>query len=158
MINISYKELLHPRIQQVLGKVANTQMDPTQSYEVNKLLAAIRKTIESTRAESTEILKNFVKFENGKPKFKDAEEGAQPQVEFIDPFNPEHPDYLAAFEAFEKKESQIYARLNEVKDELKDGHLKLEGKIDGLVIMQQTMNTNLAELTGFLKATKPNKS
>lgn len=60
-------------------------------------------------------------------------------------------------EEVEKKESQIYARLNEVKEELKDGHLKLEGKIDGLVVMQQSMNTNLAELTGFLKATKPNK-
>ncbi len=110
MIQMKYKDLLHPRIQQVLGKVANTQMDPTQSYEVNRLLSAIRKTIEATRAESTEILKNFVKFENGKPKFKDAEEGTQPQIEFIDPFNQEHPDYLAAFEAFEKKESHIEFR------------------------------------------------
>ncbi len=52
----------------------------------------------------------------------------------------------------EKKESQIYSRMGEMKEEQKDAHQKLEGKIDGLVIMQQTMNTNLAELTGFLKA------
>lgn len=110
MISMSYKELLHPRIQQVLGKVANAPMDPTQSYEVNKLLSAVRTTIEKTRAESTEILKNFVKFENGKPKFNIADGTTQPEVEFIDPFNAEHPDYLSAFEEFEKKVSTIEFR------------------------------------------------
>lgn len=57
-------------------------------------------------------------------------------------------------EEVEKKESQIYSRIHEMKEEQKDAHQKLETKIDTLVSMQQSMNTNLAELTGFLKATK----
>jgi hypothetical protein len=51
-----------------------------------------------------------VKFENGKPKFKIEDGGVTPEVEFIDPFNEHHPDYVAAFDAFEKKEAQIEFR------------------------------------------------
>lgn len=51
-----------------------------------------------------------------------------------------------------KKEDAIYRRIIEVRDEQKDAHEKLSGKIDGVVIMQQTMNTAIAELTGYLKA------
>jgi len=51
-----------------------------------------------------------VKFENGKPKFKIEDGETTPQIEFIDPFNQEHPDYLAAFEEFEKKVSTIEFR------------------------------------------------
>jgi hypothetical protein len=118
MISMRYKDLLHPRIQQVLGKVSNTPMDPTQSYEVNKLLAAIRKEITRTREESAKTLKTFVKFENEKPVFKKDAEGEfvlnpatqQPEVEFIEPYNHEHPDYVAAFEAFDTKETSIEFR------------------------------------------------
>lgn len=54
-------------------------------------------------------------------------------------------------EEVEKKENQIYARMNEVREEQKLAHDKLSDKIDSVVTMQQTMNTSLAELTGFLK-------
>lgn len=54
-------------------------------------------------------------------------------------------------EEVQKKENQIYARMNEIREEQKLAHDKLSDKIDNLVTMQQTMNTSLAELTGFLK-------
>jgi len=54
-------------------------------------------------------------------------------------------------EEVEKKENQIYARMNEIREEQKLAHDKLSDKIDSVVTMQQTMNTSLAELTGFLK-------
>lgn len=54
-------------------------------------------------------------------------------------------------EEVEKKENQIYARMNEIREEEKLAHDKLSDKIDSVVTMQQTMNASLAELTGFLK-------
>lgn len=111
MIQMKYKDLLHPHLQRVLGKIANTPMAPQQSYELNKLLSAVRSEITKTREESTSILKNFVRFENGKPKFKEVEgEGATPEVEFIAPYSEVHPDYVNAFEQFEVKEAAINFR------------------------------------------------
>jgi hypothetical protein len=108
MIQMKYKDLLHPRLQPVLGKVANTPMDPTQSYEVNKLLAKIREEIAKTRKESSELLKNFVKFDGDKPAFKESEnEDKMPEVEFIAPYSAVHPDYVKAFEDFEQKDAKI---------------------------------------------------
>lgn len=108
MTEMKYKDLMHPRLQQVLGKIANTQMAPKQSYELNKMMSAIRTEIDKTRKESTEILKNFVVFDGDKPKLKVDPEGAPlNEVEFIDPFTAEHPDYLKAFEAFEDKVAKI---------------------------------------------------
>jgi predicted Holliday junction resolvase-like endonuclease len=55
-----------------------------------------------------------------------------------------------------KKEEQVYKRINEIRDEVKDAHGKLEVKIDGIVGSISTMNTNLSELTGYIKAKKEN--
>lgn len=111
MTEMKYKDLLHPRLQQVLGKIANTQMAPKQSYEVNKLMAAVRSEIQKTRDESATILRNFVVFDGDKPKLKVDEEGVpMNEVVFIDPFTAEHPDYLKAFEVFEDKVATINFR------------------------------------------------
>jgi hypothetical protein len=111
MTEIKYKDLLHPKLQQVLGKIANAQMAPKQSYEVNKLMSAVREAITTTRDESGKILKNFVVFEGDKPKLKLDEEGNQTgEVVFIDPFSVEHPDYLKAFKDFEGKVAKINFR------------------------------------------------
>jgi len=53
-----------------------------------------------------------------------------------------------------KKEELVYKRINEIRDEVKDAHGKLEVKIDGIVGSISTMNTNLSELTGYIKAKK----
>jgi hypothetical protein len=66
-------------------------------------------------------LKTFVKFENGKPKFKDVEGSDKTEVEFLEPYHDAHPEYLAAFDAFDKKQAEVGFRpwslemLNDVK-------------------------------------------
>lgn len=59
-----------------------------------------------------------MKFENDKPKFKVDEKGEfvfnpqtqQPEVEFIEPYTESHPEYLAAFNAFDKQQAAIEFR------------------------------------------------
>lgn len=55
-------------------------------------------------------------------------------------------------EEVDKKEQQIYTRINEIRQEQQDAHEKLWVKLDGVEKMQFSMNTALAELTGYLKA------
>ena len=52
----------------------------------------------------------------------------------------------------DKKESQIYTRISELKQEQQDAHEKLWVKLDTVENMQRAMSTSLAELTGDLKA------
>ncbi len=111
MIKITYKELLHPQLSMILGKVANTPMAPKQSYEVNKLLGAIRAKRKELQDESTKILRNFVVFEGDRPKFKLDKDG-QPtnQVEFIEPYSLEDVTYNSTFSDFEEKVAEIAFR------------------------------------------------
>lgn len=60
-------------------------------------------------------------------------------------------------EETEKKEQQIYNRINEMREEQNNVHEKLWVKLDGVEKMQFTMNTTLAELTGYLKAKNQDK-
>jgi len=55
-----------------------------------------------------------------------------------------------------KKEELVYKRINEIRDEVKDAHGKLEVKIDAIVGSLSTMSANLSELTGYIKAKKEN--
>jgi len=57
-------------------------------------------------------------------------------------------------EEVDKKESQIYTRISELKQEQQDAHEKLWVKLDSVENMQRAMSTSLAELTGYLKAKK----
>ena len=54
----------------------------------------------------------------------------------------------------DKKEAQLYARMEEMRKDQKDTQEKLWVKLDSVEKMQHSMSTALAELTGFLKATK----
>lgn len=54
----------------------------------------------------------------------------------------------------DKKESQIYTRISELRQEQQDAHEKLWVKLDSVENMQRLMSTSLAELTGYLKAKK----
>lgn len=54
----------------------------------------------------------------------------------------------------EKKEAQIYARMNEIRDEQKEAHDKVNIKLDALSTQMAQVNTSLAELTGYIKARK----
>jgi len=118
MIQMKYKDLLHPQLSPVLGKIANTPMNPARSYELNKLLSAIRTARKSCQEESTEILKNFVEFENGKPKFRadpppekpDSNYDGTPKCVFLKDYSLEHPEYLKAFDEFEEKIASLNFR------------------------------------------------
>lgn len=57
-------------------------------------------------------------------------------------------------ESVDKKEAQLYARMEEMRKDQKDIQEKLWIKLDSVEKMQHSMSTGLAELTGFLKATK----
>lgn len=57
-------------------------------------------------------------------------------------------------ESVDKKEAQLYARMEEMRKDQKDIQEKLWVKLDSVEKMQHSMSTGLAELTGFLKATK----
>lgn len=52
------------------------------------------------------------------------------------------------------KETIIYKRMSEIKDEQKSDHEKLSVKIDTLNQHMNTISTSLAELTGYIKAKK----
>lgn len=54
----------------------------------------------------------------------------------------------------DKKESLIYKRIDEIKEEQKAAHEKLEVKIDAMSGHLSSMNTSLSELTGYIKAKK----
>lgn len=57
-------------------------------------------------------------------------------------------------EDIEKKELMLYSRMEEMRKDHKDTQEKLWVKLDSVEKMQHSMSTALAELTGFLKATK----
>ena len=52
----------------------------------------------------------------------------------------------------DKREAKIYDRINDIRKEQKDAHEKLEIKIDAMAENLAKMNTNLSELTGYIKA------
>jgi hypothetical protein len=52
------------------------------------------------------------------------------------------------------KESHIYQRINEIREEQKSANEKLEYKIDAISTHLTNMNTSLSELTGYIKAKK----
>src|SRR5437868_4016593 len=54
----------------------------------------------------------------------------------------------------EKKEVQIYTRITEIRTEQKEAHDKLSVKMDTISTQMGQVNTSLAELTGYIKATK----
>jgi hypothetical protein len=54
----------------------------------------------------------------------------------------------------EKKETQIYNRISELKKEQQDAHEKLWLKLDTVETMQRDMSNSLAQLTRYLKAKK----
>lgn len=54
----------------------------------------------------------------------------------------------------DKKESHIYARINELKQEQQDAHEKLWMKLDSVEKLQREMSNSLAQLNGYLKAKK----
>jgi chromosome segregation ATPase len=52
----------------------------------------------------------------------------------------------------DKREAKIYERIDDIRKEQKDAHEKLEVKLDAMADNISKLNTNLSELTGYIKA------
>jgi predicted nucleic acid-binding Zn-ribbon protein len=57
-------------------------------------------------------------------------------------------------EDFKEKEAQIYTKIEDIRKEQKDSHDKMSTKLDVLSTQMNLMSTNLAELTGYIRAKK----
>jgi hypothetical protein len=55
---------------------------------------------------------------------------------------------------FKEKEAQIYGKIEEIRKEQKDSHEKMSTKLDALSTQMNLVSTNLAELTGYIRAKK----
>jgi len=110
-------------------------------------LYALKRTSEKSAEETATLKKDLDEYKKAvEEKFLHAKNSKKANIQMI-------MDIIKTNkEEVEKKENQIYARMNEIREEEKLAHDKLSDKIDSVVTMQQTMNTSLAELTGFLKA------
>lgn len=58
---------------------------------------------------------------------------------------------------FKEKEAQIYNRIEDIRKEQKDSHEKMSNKLDNLSTQMNLVSTNLAELTGYIRAKKENE-
>ena len=102
-------------------------------YKVIQLAYIIKKDLEDFKASTNE------KFIHGKNSKK-------ANIQYIMDAMQKNKDEV------DKKESQIYTRISELKQEQQDAHEKLWVKLDTVETMQRAMSTSLAELTGYLKA------
>lgn len=109
-------------------------------------LYALKRTSEKSAEETAALKKDLDEYKKAvEEKFLHAKNSKKANIQMI-------MDTIKSIkEDVEKKENQIYTRMNEIREEQKTAHDKLSDKIDNLVVMQQSMNTSLAELTGFLK-------
>jgi hypothetical protein len=57
-------------------------------------------------------------------------------------------------ENLQTSEEHVYARISEIREEQRNANDKLESKIDSMATHISSMNTCLAELTGYIKAKK----
>jgi DNA-binding helix-hairpin-helix protein with protein kinase domain len=95
--------------------------------------ALIKKDLEDFKASTNE-------------KFMHGENSKKANIEYIMDAMQKNKDEV------DRKESQIYTRISELKQEQQDAHEKLWVKLDTVENMQRAMSTSLAELTGYLKA------
>jgi hypothetical protein len=58
---------------------------------------------------------------------------------------------------FDKREAAIYHRIDEISKEHKEAHLGLSTKMEQVSTQLQSLNTNFAELNGYLRGQKENK-
>lgn len=77
---------------------------------------------------------------------------ASTNEKFVHGKNTKKATVQLIMDTIDKKETQIYNRITELKQEQQDAHEKLWVKLDSVENMQRSMSTSLAELTGYLKA------
>lgn len=100
----------------------------------------IKSSTEKTELKITETNDELTEFKKSvSEKFLHSKNTKKATVEYI-------------METVEKKESLIYTKISEIKNEQEVAHNKLWNKLDSVEKMQQSISNSLAELTGYLKA------
>jgi len=105
-------------------------------------LYALKRTADKANEDNLNLKKNMETFENStNEKFLHSKNTKKATVQHI-------------METIDKKESLIYTKITEIKNDQEIAHNKLWTKLDSVEKMQQNISTSLAELTGYLKAKK----
>lgn len=112
-------------------------------------LYALKKSADKAETKNTEQDKTIADLKKDMDeKFLHAKNAKKANIQFIMDTIKENKD------AVEKKENQIYARIDEIRTEQKEAHGALSVKMDGMNQQLSVLNTNLSELTGYIKAKK----
>jgi hypothetical protein len=105
-------------------------------------LYALKRTADKANEDNLNLKKNMSDFENStNEKFLHSKNTKKATVQHI-------------MDTIDKKESLIYSKITEIKNDQEVAHNKLWTKLDSVEKMQQNISTILAELTGYLKAKK----
>ena len=105
-------------------------------------LYALKRTADKANEDNLNLKKNMETFENStNEKFLHSKNTKKATVQHI-------------MDTIDKKESLIYTKITEIKNDQEVAHNKLWTKLDSVEKMQQNISTSLAELTGYLKAKK----
>jgi hypothetical protein len=115
-------------------------------------LYALKKATEKAETKNTEQDKSIADLKKDMDeKFLHAKNAKKANIQYIMDVIKENKD------AVEKKETQIYNRIDEIRTEQKEAHTQLSTKMDAMTSQLQTVNTNLSELTGYIKAKREEK-
>ena len=105
-------------------------------------LYALKRTADKANEDNLNLKKNMTDFESStNEKFLHSKNTKKATVQHI-------------MDTIDKKESLIYSKITEIKNDQEVAHNKLWTKLDSVEKMQQNISTSLAELTGYLKAKK----
>ena len=110
-------------------------------------LYALKRNADKATEDAATIKKDLEEFKTStNEKFIHGKNSKKANIQYIMDAMQKNKDEV------EKKETQIYNRISELKQEQQDAHEKLWVKLDSVETMQRAMSTSLAELTGYLKA------
>jgi len=105
-------------------------------------LYALKRTADKANEDNLNLKKSIETFEDStNEKFLHSKNTKKATVQHI-------------MDTIDKKESLIYTKISEIKNDQEIAHNKLWTKLDSVEKMQQNISTSLAELTGYLKAKK----
>ena len=105
-------------------------------------LYALKRTADKANEDNLNLKKNMSDFENStNEKFLHSKNTKKATVQHI-------------MDTIDKKESLIYTKITEIKNDQEVAHNKLWTKLDTVEKMQHTISNELAQLNGYLKAKK----
>ena len=105
-------------------------------------LYALKRTADKANEDNLNLKKNMTDFESStNEKFLHSKNTKKATVQHI-------------MDTIDKKESLIYTKITEIKNDQEIAHNKLWTKLDSVEKMQHTISNELAQLNGYLKAKK----